>query len=221
LSLEISEYLQQQAQTALDSCLVPDDEIVLDIPKLTVSEVVLQREVLRLALAQARGDLDRIEFVHLDSILSLCQGRSGQSTNLPGGWRAEREFEYLRLTNRPLVPNFAKELTVPGRIFVEEVESTAQVHRTVYSEDEGTLIRCEADSLLLRNWRPGDRFLLQPGKSRRLKRIFQERKIPRAERTSRLILVWKDELVWVQGIGVAAGFSPIQPGESCLEVQVL
>ncbi|HSC78152.1 MAG TPA: tRNA lysidine(34) synthetase TilS, partial [Candidatus Acidoferrales bacterium] len=68
--------------------------------------------------------------------------------------------------------------------------------------------------LLVRNWRAGDRF--QPAGSRsrkKLKTLFQQERIPVAERARLPLAVCGDEIVWVARLGVAAGYE-LTPGST-------
>ena len=62
--------------------------------------------------------------------------------------------------------------------------------------------------LVLRNWRPGDRMRpLHRGSEEKLKRLFQEKKIPAENRPLWPVLASGDRVVWAQEFGVAAEFA--------------
>jgi tRNA(Ile)-lysidine synthase len=62
--------------------------------------------------------------------------------------------------------------------------------------------------LVLRNWQPGDRMRpLHRGSEEKLKRLFQERKVPQEDRGLWPVLVSGDQVVWAKVIGVAAEFA--------------
>ena len=69
----------------------------LDVRRVTQAPAALRRRVLRLWLGERRGDLRRIEAVHIRAVESLLKGeRGGRVIELPGGGRVERRGKSLR-----------------------------------------------------------------------------------------------------------------------------
>ena len=73
-----------------------------ELPALSVSLLVrapaaLRRRALRLWIERGRGDLRRVEMVHLVAVESLLEGsRGGRVIELPGRGRVERKKGRLR-----------------------------------------------------------------------------------------------------------------------------
>ena len=62
---------------------------------------------------------------------------------------------------------------------------------------------------VLRNRRPGDKFRLPFRKvTKSLKKLFNELKVPEDERDKIPIIAYKNEVVWIDKIGPAAGYAP-------------
>ena len=62
--------------------------------------LAVQAVVIRLYLAERMGSLRRISRAHVEAIRELIlEGGPSDSIDLPGGWRAEREYNFLRLVN--------------------------------------------------------------------------------------------------------------------------
>jgi tRNA(Ile)-lysidine synthase len=78
------------------------------------------------------------------------------------------------------------------------------------------------DVLVLRTRRTGDRMALpRRGVSKTLKKLFCEEKILPEERELRLVLADKNgKVVWVEGIGPAAGFLPDHKSKTLLELTI-
>jgi len=177
----------------------------------------LARRLLRRTLAAVRGDLRRLTQTHVQSVLRLAEeGQSGQRAELPGAV-VERSFDRL-VFRRSLEPGPAWQdyqvrvegpgaVPLPGEgslrfklVAVEEVESS-------YNELKGAVDAARAPfPLLVRAWQPGDSYR-PAGTARRkkLKTLFQERRIPVRERQRTPVVVCAGEIVWVPRLGVAAG----------------
>ena len=71
----------------------------LDMTTLQVAPPALRRRVLRMWLRAVRGDLRRIEAVHLAALEALViSGRGGSYIELPGGWQVRRQKKRLMMT---------------------------------------------------------------------------------------------------------------------------
>ncbi|MBP0962964.1 MAG: tRNA lysidine(34) synthetase TilS [Oscillospiraceae bacterium] len=78
------------------------------------------------------------------------------------------------------------------------------------------------DVLVLRTRRTGDRITLgRRGVSKSLKKLFCEEKILPQERELRLVLAEKNgKVIWVEGIGPAAGYLPDDKSKTLLELKI-
>ncbi len=184
----------------------------------------LARRLVRRALAEVRGDLRRVMQTHVESILHLAEeGQSGGRVVLPGVV-VEREFDRIVL-HPDRAPTAWRDFEVridgpqavrlpDGRALEFKLVGVAKLE-PVYNGE-----RSVADAarmrfpLLVRNWRAGDRF--QPAGSRgrkKLKTLFQQERIPVAERARLPLVVCGDEIVWVARLGAAAGCE-LTPGST-------
>ena len=72
----------------------------LDVSGLGALNLAVQAVAIRLYLAERIGSLRRISRAHVEAIRELIlEGGPSDSIDLPGGWRAEREYNFLRLVN--------------------------------------------------------------------------------------------------------------------------
>jgi tRNA(Ile)-lysidine synthetase-like protein len=66
--------------------------------------------------------------------------------------------------------------------------------------------------LEVREWRPGDRIRLASG-TKKLKKLFVERKVPKPERRRIPLLAERNGIVlWIAGVARAAGLEPASEG---------
>ena len=72
----------------------------LDVSGFGALNLAVQAVVIRLFLSERMGSLRRISRAHVEAIRELIlEGGPSDSIDLPGGWRAEREYNFLRLVN--------------------------------------------------------------------------------------------------------------------------
>jgi tRNA(Ile)-lysidine synthase len=184
----------------------------------------LARRLVRRALAEVRGDLRRIMQKHVESILHLAEeGQSGQRIALPGVG-VEREFDRIVLhpAGLPVSPeSFEVKIEGPqalqlpdGGVLEFKLVGVAKLEPVYNGRRSVAAAARMRFPLLVRNWRAGDRF--QPAGSRsrkKLKTLFQQERIPVAERARLPLAVCGDEIVWVERLGVAAGYE-LTPGST-------
>ncbi|MGH9863119.1 MAG: tRNA lysidine(34) synthetase TilS [Candidatus Acidiferrales bacterium] len=195
----------------------------------------LARRLVRRTLAAVRGDLRRLTRTHVESVLRLAEaGQSGQRVELPGVG-VERRFESLlfragatgQSEEAVAPPSYRLQVDQPGwvrlpdggalhfkLVAVEQLESG-------YNHSKGAADAARAPfPLLVRSWLPGDRF--QPvGAARRkkLKTLFQQERVARAERLRWPVVLSGGEIVWVPRFGVAAGHGLLPESRMALVIE--
>jgi len=208
---EVADLLDGLARRELEARLRADGE--LDLSHFAGLHPALQRALLRSFIARNKGDLRGIGRAHIEAMrrLSLEGPPSGQ-LDLSGGWRVQREYEKLRLAQNQATEEahgFAVALTVPGTTVVERagVQFTAEVIPV-----GPALLPCAGSEalfdydqidrgLLVRNFTPGDRIIpIGLGGSRKVKRMFIDRKLPKARRAAFPVVVMGENIAWLPGI---------------------
>lgn len=208
----------QRCEVSVQSLLAPSAELAR-LPERAAHEAqrALARRLVRRALRAVRGDLRRVTQTHVESVLRLAEaGQSGRRVELPGAVVA-REFDLLvfegqgtpRAAPAPyeLEMKQAGALQLPGGgalelklVGVAHLESRYNVPTRAADADRVRF------PLVVRTWRPGDRF--QPVGARRrrkLKELFQQKRVPVGDRQRLPLLVSGGEIAWVARLGVAAG----------------
>ena len=113
-------------------------------------------------------------------------------------------------------------ITVPGEIEIESVRMLVRL-TLVRGNDRGGMYNPASlldasrltAPLVLRNWRAGDRMRpLHRGSEEKLKRLFQEKKVPVERRSMWPVLASADRIVWAKDFGVAAEFAALQSGDA-------
>jgi tRNA(Ile)-lysidine synthase len=197
-------------------------------PWLLTEPRAVQRRVLKAIGEQA---LIPLEFKHIEEILRFAaeEGPSGKELSLPLGWKIRREPESLvfitpDLRRQERIPDYEYPLAVPGRAMVPEIgvaieaflvtpevasqgnaEIAPQAQVAEYNPQE--LLRAELlrGPLVVRNWRPGDRFWPAHTKSpKKIKELLQERHLAQPERRLWPVAASGEEIVWMRGFPVPA-----------------
>jgi tRNA(Ile)-lysidine synthase len=185
-------------------------------PWLLTEPRAVQRRVLKAIGEQAGVPL---EFKHIEEILRFAgeDGPSGKELSLPLGWKIVREAEAMILVTPDLrrqqrVPDYEYTLSMPGRLVVPEVRGVIEALRVgsgteIAEYNPQQLLRADLlpSRLVVRNWRPGDRFWPAHTKSpKKIKELLQDRHVPQPERRLWPVAVSGDEIVWMRGFPVPA-----------------
>jgi tRNA(Ile)-lysidine synthase len=181
--------------------------VALEIPALHSLPLALQRRLVR-AAAESVGLT--LRFSHVEEALSLA--RQGESAALPNGWTVTRHAGEL-IFEACSGPTHAYEypLAVPGKIKIAEAAlalEVALIKQESTPACDGLLdSRFAGHALIVRNWRPGERFWPAHTKQpKKIKELLQDRHITGVEKRLWPVIASGDEIVWVRGFGVGRDF---------------
>lgn len=206
---------------------VTDEAVELARPRLLAYHSSIRARLLRRLLRRYGSVPDRAGT--MAALEFISGGASGGQMRLAGGVRLEREFDRIRLRRAtraaPAAPEQPLVIAVPGgagraRIGGRRVEA----HWTSGTgEDVAGAETFDAGSLRfpleLRGWHPGDRIRLPSG-SKKLKKLFLERRVGRSERARVPLLVDAGgRILWAVGLARAAGLEP-RPGHASFAITV-
>jgi tRNA(Ile)-lysidine synthase len=172
--------------------------------------IAAQRRLVK-AIAENAGI--PLEFKHVEEILRLAgeHDSSRKVLSLPLGWKLVLEPEELVFATPDLrvetpLPDYEYELPVPGRIHVYEAGSCIEVRCVPdgagagYNPDHLLDAECLPGPLMVRNWRPGDRFWPAHTKSpKKIKELLQERHVAQPERKLWPVIGSGHDIVWMRG----------------------
>lgn len=207
--LQVDEtYWQQQVEKTLSGLIVStQDGLRLDRQKLLVLPEALRIRVIRGALRQLRGDLQRLESVHLRAVDELLTGtRSQAQLDLPGCWVARRyETLWLRDQAAAPLPDYDLLLPVPGELKLpcgRILSAQLSMEPSGESALAAEFLWSEIDRpLRVRNWRAGDSFAPQGMVgTKKIKRLFGDRKVELEERSRVPLLVSGEQILWLAGV---------------------
>ena len=202
------------------------DRIGFDISKLNQQTIAVRRRLIRKAILKVKGNLRRMAFTHVEAALKLAQkGPDLGVLDLPDQIRISRQNDVLimsreeqnlrHFTNGPLsslTPDYEYRLAKPGEISIKEAalkirfseippEHTTDWHPSEHGSGSAYFDMEKVHfPLVIRNFRPGDRFSpLGITGRQKLKKFFIDHKVSRTERSKCPILLSRDEIIWVVG----------------------
>ena len=172
------------------------------------------------------------DFDHVEKV-RLCALGDPSVVNLPGGWKARHQGDWLELCPPPSVPDdpaigYEYVLPIPGRCAIPRagitVRATIVPSAAAALEPPGTLLRVNSlpDKLTLRNWHAGDRFRpAHTGSEEKLKRLFSEKHIPADQRPLWPVVLSGSKIVWVRGLPPAHDFVWTPGSGDALRIELL
>ena len=187
--------------------VVETGAVEIPVASLADADPAMQRRLVRHAIRLAKGGLGRIEFSHVQAVLSLLRSGSGHVT-IPG-LTATRSFKWVRLASAKWV-RLAQPVQISGpglypwpagKLMIDLGLSSSR-----QSPDACDTLRVEfpPEGLELRAWSPGDQYRPK-GSSRQwtVKELFQKARVPSWRRASWPILTSKGKILWVKQFGPA------------------
>jgi tRNA(Ile)-lysidine synthase len=198
--------------------------ISLDIARLGKLATAAKRRIIRKAIFSVKKDLRRITLLHVDDVLTLMEkGPDHGCLNLPRGIQVARNAAELTitcggpspLTNQgkragSMAADYQYSISSPGTLCIQEagviitlteigvddVPELKNIDRRLAFFDMASL----HFPLVVRNIRPGDRFSpLGLNGSQKVKKYFNNHKIPGCERRKCAVLLSDGRIIWLVG----------------------
>ncbi len=190
------------------------DLIFLDLNILSTLSVGLARRVVREFIAEIKGDLRKISFGDVESVLNLAEGKEYPLTKdvllrreqnrifYPAGNLKTSSYELLWTGENKLVIKDL-DMSFSGKAMLCLPENWKYDNYKGVCLDWGKL----AFPLLVRSRREGDRYqpIGAPGR-KKLKEVMRAKNIPVSERNRRPVFLSAGEIVWIYGLPVAEKF---------------
>lgn len=213
LLAEEEDFLEQQTALFWKEVQLPSlpEEVSLSIEGLNALHPAMRRRILRQAVGQfQKKDISAKQLAALEDLL---RKESGKQLDFPEGLRAENRYGTLVLSRRAAdAPRgFCYALPMEEEIFIPEagiavlvsldekkVEISAETCTNVFDYDK------IGHTLFCRTRRQGDVIPLRKGR-KKIKELFIDAKIPRAERERYPLFVAGDTVIWVPRLKEAFG----------------
>ncbi len=217
---EETNWMENEANKWIAAHVKTDQTNVLGLPlrELAQQAHALQSRIIRQVIERVQGNLRRIQLSHIEAVKRLLKGQPQATCDLPNGIVVRRSYDTLYFSKRreglktdQKENGYSAILNGEGVFKLEPFPCTVTVMEWD-KEEIPTLLNsspwvAHLDSdrisfpLILRNSRPGDRFIpLGMTGHKKLKDFFVDRKIPSHVRKSLPLLCLGSKLVWVCGL---------------------
>ena len=190
--------------------------ISLDLVGMKGLDPAVARRIIRKAIFCVKQDLRRITLLHIDAVVELVhKGQLRGRLDLPDDIRVIKETAELTIKKQDLndsgkIKDYQYTICGEGTISIKEAKAAIKLleiradevtdfrapgdHRAFFDRD------CLQFPLVIRNFRPGDRFSpLGVDGTQKLKKFFINHKIPARQRRRCPLLLSEDKIIWVVG----------------------
>lgn len=184
----------------------------------------------RIVLAAAESLGLSLEFKHVEELLELAASNTWAkgAVALPRGWTVRRDKDQLRFMPPSVQAERASyeyALAVPGSVEVPEIDARFEAvvisrKQALHDPPECWLdLAVASGTLLVRNWRAGDRFWPTHTKApKKIKELLAEKHLTGTERHLWPVVVSGEDLIWVRGFRTPQS---LQPPDGAKQVLVI
>ncbi|MBM4452510.1 MAG: tRNA lysidine(34) synthetase TilS [Chloroflexi bacterium] len=190
---------------------VDKNAIYLDVARLKVQPLALQRQIFKEALARLRGSLEDVEASHIESMLDFLSRPAGKRLSLPDGLTLTTEYDRMVLAPKgistctllPLDGSFKIEVpgetTLPGwRVKADVLDGGVEIAQNDFVATFD--FAKTGKELTVRGRKPGDRFQpLGMTQTKKLQDFMVDAKIPVAWRDGVPLVCSPQQILWVVG----------------------
>jgi len=230
-----NKYLEAQAEdwVAEEAEQKPEGDIFIPVRSFVELPEPIRNRVTRHLLRKVGKNLRRIDHGHIESVHILAKSKNPQGTlNLPNGLTVKRVYDKLAFMaghgDKPV--EFYYHLDGVGTYYLEEIGRSITLEEMERDTDlnlqnQEWTAYLDADRLqyplILRNFRPGDRFVPLGMKGhKKIKDFFIDLKIPSEMRAVTPILVNQDTPVWICGHRIDDRFKLTSQTKRILKVAI-
>ncbi|MCD6353874.1 MAG: tRNA lysidine(34) synthetase TilS [Proteobacteria bacterium] len=208
------QFLEKFSKKQFQQLINKDSEkgVCLKISELKKLPIALKRRIIRHAIREVKGSLRRINFAHVESILTIMKNNAPNlKVSLPDAIEAVKEYDNLRVTGVSLKTHcfYHEFMSLPKEIRIPEIDQNIEVKvldwKDAFSpKTSKNFALIDFDKvkfpLIVRNWHEGDRF--QPLGTKGFKKVrdfFIDIKLPRGERENTPLILFGDCIAWIGG----------------------
>ena len=226
---QVKDYVEGETKNLFSRAVqAVEDGFLVSGEALLTAPVFLQQQLIYDLLVRLGGAKDRTE-VHVTQVLALLEKQSGRGVDLPGGIRAVRSYDTLRIMKRkPALEEEARIIQIPGeypwgqsgavlQFSLFSYENTAKIPKNRYTKwfDYDKI----KDAIILRKRQQGDVIRLKSG-TKTIKALFINEKIPQEERNQIMLVACGKEILWVPGVRGSEAYLVEATTENVLQIEL-
>ncbi len=204
----------------------------LHIESFKMIERSIGTRIIRMAADRSATGV-KLEKRHIDDIFGILDKPTGTTIDLPKGLRAEVNYGWLTFTGpndkkTVFVQNddFFTEVTVGETVFLEGINKNISIREELGSykcqinEIAADLDKIGNQPLFLRSRRDGDKIVyFGDGRTKKIKKIFIDEKIPQRDRNKIPLLATGNEVIAVVGNRVSEKYKSTKDTERTLVIE--
>ncbi len=199
-------YLEEQAQHAFERVAERQkDHVLLDINSLLQYNPAVASRVLKRAIIGLRGGLEGFESKHFKAILGLIGKETSKRVNLVKGIWAQRSYQHILIGRTGTCKRITLYLDPDtDKVMYNEMQITTKtVRRFNLAEKKPNCEVFDLDQLqlplVIRSRKSGDLIETKTGRQK-MKKIFNEFKVPPHKRQTLGLLCDQQGILWVMGL---------------------
>lgn len=226
---EEENFLKEHTEKLFEDCSsIQGEEILLDITRLISYHKYMQKRIILLSLYTLTKKGKDITSKHIEAILSLMEGQSGKEVHMPYEIVVSRQYDTLIFKKMKLDKEaycyplqlgkqYIKEANLEIDLSIIEKERIQQKAENIYTKyiDYGKI----KHDFCIRIRQSHD-YIQLPGGSKKLKKLFTDDKIPKAERDHIPLIAQGDEIVWIVGSRLNANYYVTEQTTQILQIQI-
>ncbi|MGL4790188.1 MAG: tRNA lysidine(34) synthetase TilS [Anaerotignaceae bacterium] len=187
------------------------DTITLKIQALKDTHLSLKRRVIRLCINKLISQIKDISYTHIDLALKLIDTETGKMLDLPKKLQIYREYENLVIKKNNSKENVELKyvLKEDKPVFIEKKQINVEISKKIRKNLYTKAFDCDKiqGSLTLRNRLPKDIISLGNGRGhKKLKDYFIDKKVPRGDRDTLLVLAMDNQILWLENHNILNDF---------------
>lgn len=200
---------------------VLENGLSINTKRLTDSHPAVAGRAIRLLFEQLAGSSGELTFLHVSDVLRLCAGNHpSKKVSLPGSITAARRYSELILSKNGNDKREIKEISLisPGKYDIYDTDYCVEYKKMdknlkIYNLSHTFLIDCGKINgcLVVRSRKEGDTLALSGRRTKTLKKLFIEEKIPIDKRDLVPVIADETRVVAVYGFGVDRFFETKDP----------
>ena len=228
---EIDDFLEERAAELYELATREPGAIYFPVGMLNMKHPVLQKRVLHHFICEMAGTEKDITRDHVEAVQGLLYVQSGKQVSLPYGLIGSRSFSIIGIIKEEKKEKQSPEeceVRVPG-IYPLEIPGKSLSFRTFSYKKNKEIPKNEytnwfdydkiRGTLCLRVYCEGDRLGMLAG-SKSVKSLWTEYKVPREQRTIKILLADEEQVLWIPGVRSCDNYRVEDTTKTVLEVQM-
>jgi len=221
---EMNDYVNEMVERMFQLYVKEESGLTLSCQTAAEHAVIRKALIRRIIEKMLPEGLKNITSVHIEKVDQLLNSVVGKKLNLPGGLTVRKRYEDLLFScsneNRNTIEQKASEITLnihqPSEYDLIEIGKTLRVSVIDYKKNAAIPKNAYTkwfdydkikNTVLVRTRQTGDYLCIrEDGGSKKLKDYFIDRKIPKEERDSILLLADGSHIMWVLGDRISEAY---------------